>query len=199
MFSNLASLSVLPGSFRLPFLPLKRHPDDRLLPAAYEFAWDTQHSLYDCFYLAFAEAVDGRLITADRKFYKALAGSVLHERLVWVEDLGSETSSRILQSQGREASYGWSTDPPALTRVWKSGCQKRAAGSVINVGQAEAGSGTVVGNLYVISRLPHGACFKFQREPLFVVRSLFGNGEQGKAAMAMTDRRMRALTQSAAP
>ncbi|MBA5870359.1 MAG: hypothetical protein GDA68_10240 [Nitrospira sp. CR2.1] len=112
MFSNLASLSVLPGSFRLPFLPLKRHPDDRLLPAAYEFAWDTQHSLYDCFYLAFAEAVDGRLITADRKFYKALAGSVLHERLVWVEDLGSETSSRILQSQGREASL-WLVNRPA--------------------------------------------------------------------------------------
>lgn len=75
----------------LRHLPLQRHPDDRLFPAAYEFALDTQQSLYDCFYLALAEAVDGRLITADRKFYKALAGSVLHDRLLWVEDLGSET------------------------------------------------------------------------------------------------------------
>ncbi len=37
---------------------------------------------------ALAEAVDGRMITADRKFYNALTGGPYHQRLVWVEDIG---------------------------------------------------------------------------------------------------------------
>lgn len=75
----------------LRHLPLQRHPDDRLFPAAYELALDTQQSLYDCLYLALAEAVDGQLITADRKFYNALAHGMFHERLLWVENLDSGT------------------------------------------------------------------------------------------------------------
>ena len=71
----------------LRHLPLQRHADARLFPAAYELALDTQQSLYDCLYLALAEAVDGRMITADRKFYKALTGGAYDQRLVWVEDL----------------------------------------------------------------------------------------------------------------
>lgn len=71
----------------LQHLPLQRHADERLFPAAYELALDTQQSLYDCLYLALAEAVDGRLITADRKFYTALVGSTFDQRLVWIEDL----------------------------------------------------------------------------------------------------------------
>ena len=71
----------------LRHLPLQRHADERLFPAAYELALDTQQSLYDCLYLALAEAVDGRLITADRKFFKALGGGAFDQRLVWVEDL----------------------------------------------------------------------------------------------------------------
>ncbi|MBI5314775.1 MAG: type II toxin-antitoxin system VapC family toxin [Nitrospirae bacterium] len=73
----------------LPHLPFQRHADQRLFPAAYDLALDTQQSLYDCLYLALAEAIDGRLITADRKFYKALTGGVFDQRLVWVEDLAS--------------------------------------------------------------------------------------------------------------
>lgn len=71
----------------LRHLPLQRHADERLFPAAYELALDTQQSLYDCLYLALAEVVEGRLITADRKFYRALAAYPFHDRLVWVEDL----------------------------------------------------------------------------------------------------------------
>lgn len=71
----------------LQHLPLQRHADERLFPAAYELALDTQQSLYDCLYLALAEAIDGRLITADRKFHNALAGGPYARRLVWVEDL----------------------------------------------------------------------------------------------------------------
>jgi len=68
-------------------LPLQRHADDRLVPAAYELALNTQRSLCDCLYPALAEAVEGRMITADRKFYRALVGGPFHQRLVWVEDL----------------------------------------------------------------------------------------------------------------
>ena len=75
----------------LRHLPLQRHADDRLFPAAYELALDTQQSLYDCLYLALAEAVDGRMITADRKFYNALTGGPYGQRLAWVEDLAQLT------------------------------------------------------------------------------------------------------------
>lgn len=71
----------------LRHLPLQRHADERLFPAAYELALETRRSLYDCLYLALAEAVDGRLITADRKFFDAVAGGSYGPRLVWVEDL----------------------------------------------------------------------------------------------------------------
>lgn len=73
----------------LRHLPLQRHADDRLFPAAYELALNTQQSLYDCLYLALAEAVEGRMVTADRKFYQALAGGPFNQRLVWVEDVHS--------------------------------------------------------------------------------------------------------------
>ena len=75
----------------LRHLPLQRHADDRLFPAAYALALDTQQSLYDCLYLALAEAVDGRMITADRKFYNALTGGPYDQRLAWVEDLARLT------------------------------------------------------------------------------------------------------------
>ena len=75
----------------LRHLPFQRHADERLFPAAYELALDTQQSVYDCLYLALAEAVDGRMITADRKLYKALTGGPYDQRLVWVEDLARLT------------------------------------------------------------------------------------------------------------
>ena len=71
----------------LKHLPLQRHADDRLFPAAYRLALDTHRSLYDCLYLALAEAIDGIMITADRKFYAALADGAYGQRILWVEDL----------------------------------------------------------------------------------------------------------------
>ncbi|MBX9658435.1 MAG: type II toxin-antitoxin system VapC family toxin [Nitrospiraceae bacterium] len=71
----------------LKHLPLQRHTDDRLFPAAYQLALDTQRSLYDCLYLALAEAVDSVMVTADRKFYSSLTGGAYGRRVLWVEDL----------------------------------------------------------------------------------------------------------------
>ena len=58
----------------LKHLPLQRHADERLFAAAYQLAVDTQRSVYDCLYLALAEAVDGIMITADHKFYLSKRG-----------------------------------------------------------------------------------------------------------------------------
>ena len=71
----------------LKHLPLQRHADERLFPAAYRLALDTHRSLYDCLYLALAEAIDGIMITADRRFYAALADGAYGRRILWVEDL----------------------------------------------------------------------------------------------------------------
>ena len=71
----------------LKHLPLQRHADERLFPAAYQLALDTQRSVYDCLYLALAEAIDGVMITADHKFYSSLSGGSYGRRVLWVEDL----------------------------------------------------------------------------------------------------------------
>ena len=71
----------------LKHLSLQRHADARLFPAAYYLAVDTQRSVYDCLYLALAEAIDGVLVTADRKFYTAVADGPYGRKVMWVEDL----------------------------------------------------------------------------------------------------------------
>jgi predicted nucleic acid-binding protein len=68
-------------------LPLQRHADERLFSAAYRLALVTRSSLYDCLYLALAEAIDGVMVTADRKFVTALADGPYGRRVMWVEDL----------------------------------------------------------------------------------------------------------------
>ncbi|WP_447974452.1 type II toxin-antitoxin system VapC family toxin [Nitrospira sp. Kam-Ns4a] len=75
----------------LRHLPLQRHADERLLRPAYALALQTRRSLYDCLYLALAEALDGSLVTADRKFYSAVTKEEQGRRLLWVEDIPSGT------------------------------------------------------------------------------------------------------------
>jgi predicted nucleic acid-binding protein len=71
----------------LKHLPLQRHTDEQLFPAAYQLAVDTQRSVYDCLYLALAEVIDGVMIMADHKFYSSLTGGSYGRRVLWVEDL----------------------------------------------------------------------------------------------------------------
>ncbi|GJL56680.1 MAG: DNA-binding protein [Nitrospirales bacterium] len=68
-------------------LSIQRHANDRLFHSTYALALDTQRSLYDCLYLALAETIDGKMVTADGKFYKSLLKSRYRHRLLWVEDL----------------------------------------------------------------------------------------------------------------
>ncbi len=44
-------------------------------------------SVYDSLYLALADKIDGRLVTADRRLVNTLAGTDGAKRVVWIEDL----------------------------------------------------------------------------------------------------------------
>jgi predicted nucleic acid-binding protein len=68
-------------------VPWVWHPDKMLFAKAFDLADETGRSLYDCLYLSLALAIDGQMVTADRKFYEALQTSPYANRLLWVEDI----------------------------------------------------------------------------------------------------------------
>lgn len=68
-------------------IPLQKHSNERLMKPAFTLAIQTRRSLYDCLYLALAEAIDGQVVTADRKFCSSLVASRYGKRMLWVEDL----------------------------------------------------------------------------------------------------------------
>lgn len=72
-------------------LPLQHHADARLFAAAYQLALNTRRSLYDCLYLALAEAIDGVMVTADHKFFASLTNGPYGRRVMWVGDLPAVT------------------------------------------------------------------------------------------------------------
>ncbi|MDM8564804.1 type II toxin-antitoxin system VapC family toxin [Candidatus Halobeggiatoa sp. HSG11] len=68
-------------------VPLKWHNDRSVLLKAYEIANETQRSLYDCLYLSLAISLNGKMVTADLKFYESLKSSNYIKWLLWVEDI----------------------------------------------------------------------------------------------------------------
>lgn len=68
-------------------IPLQKHSNERLMTPAFALAIQTKRSLYDCLYLALAEALDGQVVTADQKFCSSLTTSRYGKRMLWVEDL----------------------------------------------------------------------------------------------------------------
>jgi predicted nucleic acid-binding protein len=72
---------------QLPVLPLKRHESLPLLPEAFDIADRNQRSVYDCLYLALAVDLRGRMVTADQKFFNALATAPWAAYLCWVADI----------------------------------------------------------------------------------------------------------------
>ena len=68
-------------------VPLQKHSNERLITPAFALAVQTGRSFYDCLYLALAEAIDGRVVTADREFCASLAAGRYGKRMLWVEDL----------------------------------------------------------------------------------------------------------------
>jgi predicted nucleic acid-binding protein len=68
-------------------VPLQTYALTSLLNPAFEIAVRTNRSLYDCVYVALAMLLKGRMATADRRLYDALAAGPLSKYMVWVEDL----------------------------------------------------------------------------------------------------------------
>jgi len=58
-------------------LPITLHPSVELIDRALQIASAIEHPVYDCLYLACAETVGSRLVTADEKLKRALAESPL--------------------------------------------------------------------------------------------------------------------------
>jgi len=71
-------------------IPIQSYPTFDLLERAFEMVLETGQSVYDCIYLALAEALEGRMVTADRSFFLALQGSPLDDYILWIEDLAKE-------------------------------------------------------------------------------------------------------------
>lgn len=63
-------------------------PTTPLLPMARTLAQALDHPVYDCLYLAASESVDGRFVTADRRFLNAVSQSPHRSRALWIEDAG---------------------------------------------------------------------------------------------------------------
>jgi predicted nucleic acid-binding protein len=66
--------------------------DRELLWDAIAIALRRGCSVYDSLYLALADKIDGRLVTADRRLVNTLAGTEGAQRVVWIEDLSLERS-----------------------------------------------------------------------------------------------------------
>jgi len=56
-----------------------------LLDDALALAHEIGHPTYDCLYLAAAQAVDGVVVTADRRFLRAVSPTRLADRIAWIE------------------------------------------------------------------------------------------------------------------
>ena len=68
-------------------LPVTTFPHWPFLAAALDLAISLEQTVYDCLYLALAEARDSVMVTADRRFYDAVIGSVWADRILWIEDV----------------------------------------------------------------------------------------------------------------
>lgn len=75
---------------RLLAFPIQSYLSQSLREKAFQIALETRRSVYDCIYLALAEALEGRIVTADRRFFLALQGVPLEDYVLWLEDLARE-------------------------------------------------------------------------------------------------------------
>ena len=68
-------------------IDLAVHPVAELMEKALKIAQDHKRSFYDASYLALAMREDVPLITADLRFYNALASTPLHRSVQWIGNL----------------------------------------------------------------------------------------------------------------
>lgn len=78
-----AAMIALEGLSRMG---LDLHPLGLYALAALDLACRLRQSLYDCVYLALAIRLDVAVVTADRRFFDAVAHGPLRNRIAWIED-----------------------------------------------------------------------------------------------------------------
>ena len=71
----------------IQWLPIATFAHWPLLPAALDLAMSLDQTVYDCFYLALAEARNSVMVTADRRFHDAVCASIWADRIAWIEDV----------------------------------------------------------------------------------------------------------------
>ena len=71
----------------LKTLPLNLHSIANLQDSAFLIANQTRRSVYDCLYIALAVALNGQMVTADRRLFEGLKDGPFAGRVVWIEDL----------------------------------------------------------------------------------------------------------------
>ena len=67
-------------------IPIKYYPDSDLRERAFSLSLATDCAVYDCLYLALALRLSGKLVTADRKFFRAVSRGPLQSYVVWIEN-----------------------------------------------------------------------------------------------------------------
>lgn len=65
-------------------LPLRLTPSGDLVEAALELALRTKRTVYDCLYLALAVRTKAVLVSGDKRFVNALAGSPFEKHVAWL-------------------------------------------------------------------------------------------------------------------
>jgi predicted nucleic acid-binding protein len=67
-------------------VPMIIHPTERLLEDAFRLGVRYGRPVYDSLYLVLAEALGGRVVTADRRLYNGVHGGPLDHLVLWVTD-----------------------------------------------------------------------------------------------------------------
>ena len=75
---------------QLSGLPVTRHPEVSLLPAAFELAFRSERTVYDCLYLALAIQLGGQMVTADQRLFNSLSGTPWARHVCWVGNAPAE-------------------------------------------------------------------------------------------------------------
>ena len=68
-------------------LPLMLTPSGDLIASALELALRTKRTVYDCLYLALAVRTKAVLVSGDKRFVNALAGSPFEKHVAWLGNL----------------------------------------------------------------------------------------------------------------
>ena len=136
-------------------LPLILQSSDKLIDRALQIALSLKHPVYDCLYLACAEAFEGTLVTADERLEKAVSGTSFAalyrnlsdhyniavsaetvRKLVELFKQAEETSKSIYKTLRPKAEFNI-TDPDEFEIHLSSPANRRLQKTILTLPQSE--------------------------------------------------------------